>query len=243
MLNPSQFTPEVPQMKNIKIQLLEERPEDAWFDLSLRELRAGEVRFYRADDLLTGQWLFKVCKDPDGNRSMVKAIKCPPGKLFSQLEGSTMLFQKAKSDSDYYYDIISITQVDGEGRLKRDVLNTLEQIPAAIKESFDVKTYEEVTGKKLPGKNLVTLSKADNEKQMITLFILERARTLPVSERQAALDLLPIVKKLQKTSVTEVHNVTSETFGIDRATLDKMLGDLEAKGKIKRLDEGYVRVA
>jgi hypothetical protein len=230
-------------MKNIKIQLLEERPDDAWFDLSLRELRAGEVRFYRADDLLTGQWLFKVCKDPDNNRSMVKAIKCPPGKLFSQLEGATMLFQKAPSDSDYYYDIISITQVDGEGRLKRDVLNTLEQVPAAIKESFQVKTYEEVTGKKLPGKNLVTLSKADNEKQMIALFLLERARTLPVSERQAALDLLPLIKKLQKTSVTEVHNVTSETFSIDRAMLDKMLSDLETKGKIKRLDDGYVKVA
>jgi|WetSurMetagenome_2_1015567.scaffolds.fasta_scaffold17807_3 hypothetical protein len=230
-------------MKNIKIQLLEERPDDAWFDLSLRELRAGEVRFYRADDLLTGQWLFKVCKDPDNNRSMVKAIKCPPGKLFSQLEGATMLFQKAPSDSDYYYDIISITQVDGEGRLKRDVLNTLEQVPSSIKESFQVKTYEEVTGKKLPGKNLVTLSKADNEKQMIALFLLERARTLPVSERQAALDLLPLIKKLQKTSITEVHNVTSETFGIDRAALDKMLSDLEAKGKIKRLDDGYVKVA
>jgi hypothetical protein len=230
-------------MKNIKIQLLEERPDDAWFDLSLRELRAGEVRFYRADDLLTGQWLFKVCKDPDNNRSMVKAIKCPPGKLFSQLEGATMLFQKSPSDSDYYYDIISITQVDGEGRLKRDVLNTLEQVPASIKESFQVKTYEEVTGKKLPGKNLVTLSKADNEKQMIALFLLERARTLPVSERQAALDLLPLIKKLQKTSITEVHNVTSETFGIDRAALDKMLSDLEAKGKIKRLDDGFVKVA
>ncbi len=230
-------------MKNIKIQLLEERPEDAWFDLSLRELRAGEVRFYRADDLLTGQWLFKVCKDPDNNRSMVKAIKCPPGRLFSQLEGATMLFQKASSDSEYYYDIISVTQVDGEGRLKRDVINTLEDVPASIKESFTVKTYEEVTGKKLPGRNLVTLSKADNEKHMIALFILERARTLPVAERQAALDLLPLVKKLQKTSITEIHNVTNETFGIDRATLDKMLSNLEAKGKIKRVDDSFVKAA
>ena len=82
-------------MKSIKISLQEERTEDAWFDLSLRELRSGEVRFYKAYDLQTGKWLFKICVDQENSRSMVKAIKCPPGKLFSQLEGATMLFQKS----------------------------------------------------------------------------------------------------------------------------------------------------
>ncbi len=92
---------EAPDMKSIKISLQEERSEDAWFDLSLRELRAGEVRFYKADDLQTGKWLFKICVDYENGRSMVKAIKCPPGRLFSQLEGATMLFQKSLNANLY----------------------------------------------------------------------------------------------------------------------------------------------
>ena len=82
-------------LKSIKITLQEERTEDAWFDLSLRELRTGEVRFYKASDLQTGQWIFKVCIDQENSRTMVKAIKCPQGKLYSQIEGATMLFQKS----------------------------------------------------------------------------------------------------------------------------------------------------
>src|SRR4030066_2193248 len=106
-------------MKSIKIALQEERTEDSWFDLSLRQLRAGEVRFYKVNDLQTGNWLFKICVDQENSRTMVKAIKCPPGKLFSQLEGATMLFQKSGVNADLYYDIISLTRVDSEGRGRR----------------------------------------------------------------------------------------------------------------------------
>jgi len=228
-------------MKSIKISLQEERTDDAWFDLSLRELRSGEVRFYKADDLQTGRWLFKICVDPENSRTMVKAIKCPPGKLFSQLEGATMLFQQS-THAGMYYDIISLTKVNSEGKVHREIAKTIEEIPAPIRDNFEVKNYDEATGKRLPGNHLVTLSKKDDEKAMITLFLLERARTLPPEERQKTMNLLELIKQLQKTSITEVSNITNETFNIDRATLDKLNADLESKEKIRRLDENFVKL-
>ena len=228
-------------MKNMKIALFEERQEDAWFDLSLRQLRVGEVHFYKVDDLLTGKWLFKVCVDKEIYKIMVEAIKCPAGRLFSQLEGATMLFQKSIISDDLFYDIVSLTHVDGEGRVRREVAQSLEEVPSVIREQFEVKTYEEATGKKLPANYLVTLSKRDNEKDMITLFILERAWTLPPEEKQKTMNLMALIKKLEKTSVAEIHNVASGQFGIEKDALDSMLADLEAKGKVKRLDDGYVK--
>jgi hypothetical protein len=225
----------------MKIALFEERQEDAWFDLSLRQLRVGEVHFYKVDDLLTGKWLFKVCLDKENYKIMVKAIKCPAGRLFSQLEGATMLFQKSIINDDLFYDIVSLTHVDGEGRVRREVAQSLEEVPSVIREQFEVKTYEEATGKKLPANYLVTLSKRDNEKDMITLFLLERAWTLPPEEKQKTMNLMALIKKLEKTSVAEIHSVASEQFGIEKDTLDSMLADLEAKGKVKRLDDGYVK--
>ena len=228
-------------MKNMKISLLEDRDEDAWFDLSLRQIRAGEVRFYKVDDLQTGKWMFKVCVDPENNKSIVKAIKCPPGMLFSQLEGATMLFQKSAVDPDLYYDIISLTRVDQDGRVRREVVKILEDVPAIIRQTFPVKPYEEATGRKIPGTQFVTLSKKDNEKDMIALFVIERAWTLPVEERHKAIDLMALIKKLEKTSISEIHSVTSETMGMEREALDNLLSTLESKGKIKRLDDNYVK--
>jgi hypothetical protein len=225
----------------MKIVLFEERQEDAWFDLSLRQLRVGEVHFYRVDDLLTGKWLFKVCLDKENYKIMVKAIKCPAGRLFSQLEGATMLFQKSIINDDLFYDIISLTHVDGEGRVRREIAKSLEEVPFVIREQFEVKTYEEATGKKLPTNYLVTLSKRDNEKSMITLFLLERAWTLPPEEKQKAMNLMALIKKLEKTSVAEIRSVTSEQFGIEKDAVDSLLADLEAKGKITRLDDGYIK--
>jgi hypothetical protein len=227
----------------MKIALLEEREDDAWFDLSLRELRSGEVRFYKADDLLTGKWLFKVCVDQENSKATVKAIKCPPGRLFSQLEGATMLFQKSAVSDELYYDLISLTRVDSEGRVRREVVKNLEEVPAAIRENFEVKPYEEATGRKLPGNHLVSLSKKDNEKDMIALFIIERAWTLPAEERQKALDLMALIRKLEKTSVAEILSVAGEQFEIEKAAVDSLLEALEAKGKIKRLDDSYVKAA
>jgi hypothetical protein len=229
-------------VKSIRISLQEERTDDTWFDLSLRELRAGEVRFYKADDLQTGKWLFKVCCDRENVRSMVKAIKCPAGKLFSQLEGATMLFQKSQNPN-MYYDIISLTKVDGEGKVHREVVKTQEEIPATISDNFEIKHYDEATGKKIPANSFVTLSKIDDEKAMITLFILERARTLPPEERQKSMDLIGLIKELQKTSIVDLNNITNETFNVDREALNKMLSDLEGRGKIKWVDENFVALA
>jgi hypothetical protein len=229
-------------LKNIKVTLLEERQEDAWFDLSLRQLRVGEVRFYKVDDLLTGKWLFKVCVDKENSKNMVKAIKCPAGILFSQLEGNTMLFQKSIND-DLFYDVISLTRVDREGRVRREIAKTLDEVPSAIRENFEVKPYEEATGKKLPTPYLVTLTKRDNEKDMVTLFLLPRAWTLPMEEKQKTLNLMTLIKKLEKTSVAEIRGIASEQFGIEKNAVDSLLVDLEAKGKIKRLDDDYVKVS
>jgi hypothetical protein len=224
----------------MKIVLFEERQEDAWFDLSLRQLRVGEVHFYRVDDLLTGKWLFKVCVDRELGKIMVKAIKCPAGRLFSQLEGATMLFQKSILN-DLFYDIISLTHVDGEGRVRREVAKSIEEVPSVIRENFEVKTYEEATGKKPPINYIVTLSKKENEKDMITLFLLERGWTLPPEEKQKTVNLMALIKELEKTSVAEIHSVTSEQLGIEKDAVDSLLADLEAKGKIKRVDDGYVK--
>jgi hypothetical protein len=227
----------------MKITLFEERPEDAWFDLSLRQLRVGEVRFYRVDDLLTGKWLFKVCVDRENSKIMVKAIKCPAGNLFSQMEGATMLFQKSIISDDLFYDVISLSHVDDEGRVRREIAQSIEEVSPVIRENFNVKTYEEVTGKKLPANYFVTLSKRGNEKDMIALFILERAWTLPPEEKQKTVNLMALIQKLEKTSVAEIRSVASEQFGIEKDVLDSLLADLEAKGKIKRLGDGYVKVA
>jgi hypothetical protein len=228
-------------LKNMKIALFEERAEDAWFDLSLRQLRVGEVHFYRVDDLLTGKWLFKVCVDKEDSKITVKAIKCPAGRLFSQLEGATMLFQKSIVNDDLFYDVVSLTHVDGEGRVRREIAQSIEEVPPVIRENFVVKTYEEATNKKLPANYLVTLSKRDNEKDMITLFILERAWTLPPEEKQKTMNLMALIQKLEKTSVAEIRSVASEQFGIEKNLLDSLLAELEAKGKIKRLGDGYVK--
>ena len=52
-------------LKHIKIRKVETRPEDAWYDMSLRQLRKGEVTFYTVKDFLTGEWLFKTCNDKE----------------------------------------------------------------------------------------------------------------------------------------------------------------------------------
>jgi hypothetical protein len=167
----------VSYLKQIKVNLTENRPVDAWYDMNLRQLRNGEVHYYRAKDFLTGEWLFKLCKDKEIGKVLVKAVKCPPGVRFAQLEGNSMVFQKSQKDG-FLYDIISLTQADQNDKLSRKIVDTLEQVPAIIRENFETKPYEEATGKTAPGKHWVTMSKADDEKAMITLFLLERAWTL-----------------------------------------------------------------
>ena len=161
-------------LKDIKVKRIETRPDDAWYDMSLHQLRRGEVSFYKVNDFLTGEWLLKLCKDKEQGKIMLKTVKCPAGVRFSQLEGSSMLFQESQI-GEMFYDVISLTYIDETNRLRRNVIVSIEEIPAVIRENYEIKSYEEATGKKAPGKYLVTLSKQENEKELVTLFILERA--------------------------------------------------------------------
>jgi hypothetical protein len=167
-------------LKHIKVTKIETRPKDSWYDMSLRQLRSGEVTFYRVKDFLTGEWLLKICKDAEEGRVMVKALKCPAGIRFSQLEGRTMVFQQSKI-ANMLYDVISLSEVDKNNRLRRNVVSSLDEIPSIIKNNYTIKSYEEATGKKAIGKNLVTLTKQDNEKELVTLFVIERAWSLSES--------------------------------------------------------------
>ena len=164
-------------LKQIKVTLQEERADDAWYDMNLRQLRKGRVRFYKVKDLVTGEWLFKLCRDTELGKALVKAVKCPAGIRFAQLEGNTMVFQASQKEG-WLYDIISLTQADKDDKLSRKIVDTLEQVPPTIRENFTTQSYEAATGKKAPGKHWVTLSRAEDEKSMIMLFLLERAWTL-----------------------------------------------------------------
>jgi len=164
-------------LKQIRITRVETRPNDAWYDLGLRQMRKGEVIFYRVRDFLTGDWLFKTCIDQELGKVLVKAVKCPAGLRFAQLEGNTMVFQQSLME-DMLYDVISLTRADEDDRISRKIASSAEEVPAIIKENYEIKPYEEATGKKAPGKNVVTLCRREDEKAMITLFLLERAWTL-----------------------------------------------------------------
>jgi len=230
-------------LSQIKVTQTEERSEDAWFDLSLRQLREGMVRFYRVRDFLTGEWLFKVCSDKELGKVTVRASKCPPGRRFAQLEGNTMVFQKSEIQG-WLYDVISLAYADEMDQVRRKVVESIEEIPATIRERFEIKSYEEATGKKVPGKYWVTLSKEGDEKAMITLFLLERAWPLsPVSPemRSKTINLLAIIKELEKARTEDIYRVASEQFGIGKEEVDSILASLEKRGQVERPEEGYIK--
>ena len=153
--------------------------------MSLRQLRSGEVCFYRARDFLTGDWLFKTCRDSELGKVMVKAVKCPAGLRFAQLEGNTMLFQPSQ---------IERARND---RISRKVADSLDAVPAVIRQNYEIRSYEEATGKTAPGKHWVTLTKAEDEKAMIALFLLERAWMLSTISPEKRLEVLQQQEGLQ----------------------------------------------
>jgi len=230
-------------LKQIKVTRIEERSEDAWFDLSLRQMREGKVRFYRVRDFLTGEWLFKICSDKELSRIMVRALKCPPGRRFAQLEGNTMVFQKSKIEG-LLYDVISLAYADENDLVRRKVLESTEDIPSMIREHFEIKSYEEATGQKVPGKYWVTLSKEGDEKAMIILFLLERAWPLSPFSPEAGLktiNLMALIRELEKAKTEDIYRVASERFGIGKEEVDALLTSLERKGQIERPEEGYIK--
>ncbi len=227
---------------NIRIVKVEERTDDSWVDMSLRTLRQGKVRFYRVNDPITGKWLFKVCSDKEMQRSIVKALKCPPGVGFVQLEGRTMLFQKSLVEG-LYYDVISLSYIDDEGRLRRNVLGNIDDVPETIKSNFTIASYEEATGKKAIGKSLVTLCEESDEKKMILLFILQRAWPLsriPPDLGTKMVDLLKLIRNLERAEIDEIYQTAEEKHGLAREDTDLLLTFLETEGKIARSEE-YIK--
>ncbi len=191
-------------LKQIRIVKIEERADDAWYDMSLRQLRKGKVCFYRVRDFLTGEWLFKTCRDTELGKVMVKAVKCPVGTRFAQLEGNTMLFQRSQREG-WLYDIVSLAQADANDRVTRKVATFMEEVPIIIKENYEIKPYEEATGKKAPGKHLVTLNRSEDEKAMITLFLLERAWTLsPMTPEEKLKTLQQQEEQKQKEKTKDI---------------------------------------
>jgi hypothetical protein len=224
------------------IRKIEERRTDSWIDMSLKGLRKGEVRFYRVNDPLTGQWLFKVCRDEEMQRTIIKAIKCPAGVGFTQLEGRTMLFQKSLVE-DFYYDVVSLSYLDSKERLRRNVVANIDEVPEIIKNNFKIVDYEEATGKKAVGKSLVTLCEESDEKKMMMLFLVERAwplSTIPPDVGTKMIDLFETIKNLEKAALEDIYRTAEEQYELTREDTDRLLKVLETEGKIQRLEQ-YIK--
>jgi len=226
----------------IRIRKVEERDKDYWVDMSIRRLRQGKVRYYKVRDELTGNWLFKVCRDDEMQRVIVKALKCPPGGGFVQLEGRTMLFQRGLVEG-YYYDVISLSYMDEEERLRRNVLDNIDEVPEIIKENFKVMGYEEATGKKIVGKRLVVLCEENDEKDMILLFLIQRAwpiSRIPLEIGMRASDLLELIRELEKAKIEEIYEAAENKFKLERENIDMLLKLLEREGIIQRIED-YIK--
>ncbi len=202
-------------LKQIKVRQIEKRAKDTWYDMGLRQLRTGEVIFYDLKDFFTGDWLFKLCKDTEQGKITIKAVKCPAGVRFSQLEGRTMLFQNSIVDG-LLYDVISLTEANDTDKLKRKVVSSLDEVPKIIKENYEIKSYEAATGKKAPGKYFVTLHKPGAEKELVTLFVLERAWGLsefsPEEKLKEKLET-PSKKKKPKKEIDTGHDLVCPVCG------------------------------
>jgi len=202
-------------LTHIKIKRFETRTDDAWYDMSSRQMRKGEVSFYVVKDFFTGEWFFKICRDKELEKITVKSLKCPAGIHFSQLEGKSMVFQKSRIEG-MFYDVISLSEIAENNGLKRNVVSMIEEVPDVIKENFVIKSYEEATGKKAPGKHLVTLSNPKKEKDFLTLFVLERAWGLSESTPQEILIKKQQTKQKKKASKRETdtgQNLTCPVCG------------------------------
>ena len=226
----------------VQIRLVEEREKDYWFDMSLRSLREGKVRYYRVKDEFTGEWLFKVCRDEEMKRVIVKALKCPAGGGFAQLEGKTMLFQKGLIEG-YYYDVISLSYVDEDNRLRRVLLNSIDQVPEMIREGFKVMEYERAVGSMRGGKKIVVLCEENDERGMILLFLIERAwpilKASPETLMKAS-SLLRLIKDLEKARLEEIYEAAERQLSLKKEVVDALLSLLEDEDLIHRLED-YVK--
>lgn len=230
----------------IAITRLEERDEDAWFDFGLRQLRHGRVTFYRARDAASGEWLFKVSRDKEMGRVVVKALKCPPGKLYAQVEGDSMVFSKSQFEG-YLYDVVSVTYVEAGERLRRRVAGSVEEVPSWIRTSYPIKSYLEATGRNPTfGRGCVTLVREDDEKAMVQLFLFEKAWPVSVHEEdvvQSYVDIIPTVRELESASVEKVYEAMRTRFGFSQDDAERLVSWLLRTGRLVSPEPGRVKVA
>jgi len=167
---------------------------------------------------------------------MVKAVKCPAGLRFAQLEGNTMLFQPSQREG-WLYDIISLSRADENDRISRKVADSLDVVPTVIRQNFEIRSYQEATGKTAPGKHWVTLTKAGDEKAMIALFLLERAwmlSTIPPEEKLKALQQQErLESKERKREIDTGHTLTCPVCG-DKFRLRHIEKETTVKHALKK---------
>jgi hypothetical protein len=176
------------------------------------------------------------------HRIIVKALKCPTGSRFVQLEGRTMLFQKSLIKG-YLYDVISLSYLDEEERLRRKIVGKMEDVPEIIKKKYKVIEYEEAAGKKAIGKKLVSLCEENDEKNMITLFLIQRAWPISKIPPEIGLrisDLMKIIKNLERAQLNDIYNKAEEKYQLSKDDVKIILGFLEEKGRINIYEE-YVK--
>lgn len=246
-------------LKAIKINLIERRPKDAWFDFSLRKVMEGTVSYFRVKDFVSANWLFKLCKDGELGKVVVKAIKCPAGKPYFSLEGDSMVFQRSMQKG-FLYDLISAPQIGEGDRIRRSRISEIDEVPKPIRDHFKIVTHSEATGKDTPLANLlVTLTPEEDLRSLLHLFILERIWPLaPQSPEEAYTQVgleagkrrksappvnrkvLNAIRKAQKASITEVFKIVKLKGGEEEYR--KVLDELATAGKISYPEVGYVKV-
>jgi len=239
----------------VKISLIEKRDGDVWFDFVARTLRRGEVQYYRVKDAVSGTWLFKVSIDREFGKALVKASMCPPGVVYPQLEGDTMVFQKSLLEG-YMYDTISVTYLEN-GSVRKKNVGTPEELPKWITGSM-VENYERATGKKPTyGRGLVTLVREGDYKAMIKFFLMEKAWLLgkipteielrKIAEAKRARipperrNVFRTIAKLEMAEDESIYRALKREFGMGREEVERILVEMEKEGKVTHPKLGYTK--
>jgi hypothetical protein len=172
------------------------------------------------------------------HRKTIKAIKCPAGEGYVQLEGRTMLFQKSIIEG-HLYDVISLSYLDDNKRLRRKIVSDINEVPQNIREKFKIELYEKATGKNAIGKKLVTLCKEDNNRMIIILFLLQRAwpiSKLPLDIYTKLSSVIKLIKKLEKAKLDNVYSLADKLYGLKKEDMDLILKKLESDNRIIMLE-------
>jgi hypothetical protein len=146
-------------------------------------------------------------------------------------------------------DDITLDGVKGSTILKRhdnmNVSQAMHIIDINNADNFEIKKYEEATGKSVVGKNLVTLVREKDVKDMITLFLLERAWPLadvPPETRLKEENIVKIIEDAEKASIDEIYALASERLNMTKDDVNKLLDLLKNEEKIDTPSAGYVKI-